>query len=314
MAIDADVEYKSGFILRPDQYYSPSYRISPFQTSDIATNLSIVKQNKYANFVWDRFENKEWRFTQTGKHAIALALSVLELTTESVVTVLTTSGNKYVSKCVTEEIDKVCSWSREFCENTEVIFVIHEFGYPFRDLEKLRSYGLPIIEDACHAYYAETPNNDLGLIGDFILFSLPKAYPVQLGGILAFNPKYRVPKSEDMDPGLVDYLSSIMGFYGAQLDEFRNIRIGNYRSLVQRFDTIGCRPWFDLLKNDVPGAFLFSPPLGTNLPGMRQYGWNHGIECSIFYGEDAFFIPVHHRLEDSDLDYFLTVFKDFLNG
>ena len=313
MSIDTEVKYKKGFVLNPDQYYSPSFRISPFHTSDIAANLSIVKQNNDARFAWNRFENKEWRFTQTGKHAIALALSALDLTKDSIVTILTTSGNKYVSKCVTEEISKVCSWSREFCKNTEVIFVIHEFGYPFRDLEKLKSYGLPIIEDACHAYYAETSNNDLGLIGDFILFSLPKAYPVQLGGILAFNSKYSVPKSDDMDPDLVNYLWSIFGHYRTQLDEFRDTRITNYHSLVQRFDSIGCKPWFDLLKNDVPGTFLFSPPLGTNLSGMRQHGWNHGIECSIFYGEHAFFIPVHHRLKACDLDYFLTVFDLFLN-
>jgi hypothetical protein len=130
---------------------------------------------------------------------------------------------------------------------------------------------------------------------------------------LAYNSKYSIPKSEDMDPDLVNYLGSILAHYNSRLDEFRAARISNYHSLTQRFETIGCKPWFDSLENDVPGAFLFSTPLGTNLTSMREHGWNHGIECSIFYGEDAFFIPVHNRLTNYDLDYFLTVFKFFLN-
>jgi hypothetical protein len=47
---------------------------------------------------------------------------------------------------------------------------------------------------------------------------------------------------------------------------------------------------------------------------MKEHGWRHGIECSVFYGEDAFFIPVHQRLEAADLDYFAAVFGEFLKG
>ena len=44
---------------------------------------------------------------------------------------------------------------------------------------------------------------------------------------------------------------------------------------------------------------------------MKEHGWRHGIECSVFYGEEAFFIPVHQHLSEIDLDYFYAVFLDF---
>ena len=85
----------------------------------------------------------------------------------------------------------------------------------------------------------------------------------------------------------------------------------NYYGLVDRFEKLDCRPRFELLTNDVPGVFLFTVPSGTDLGRMKEHGWMHGIECSIFYGEEAFFIPVHERLLDADLDYFYAVFSNF---
>jgi hypothetical protein len=35
----------------------------------------------------------------------------------------------------------------------------------------------------------------------------------------------------------------------------------------------------------------------------------HGIQNSVFYGEDAFFIPCHQNLNFSDIDYFVHVLK-----
>ena len=41
---------------------------------------------------------------------------------------------------------------------------------------------------------------------------------------------------------------------------------------------------------------------------------NHGIQSSVFYGEQAYFIPCHQHLSTDDLDYFIAVIKSFINN
>ena len=306
-----ELEFSSGFVSNPDEFYAPSYRISPFRTSDIGKNLSLPHDRNILKTLDNRFQGRSWCYTKTGKEGIALALAALALNHDDCVTIMTTSSNKYVSRCVTNEIEKVCLWSREIQSNTAALFVNHEFGYPFRDLQNLKKYNLPIIEDACHSYLANTDRNDMGLVGDFIIFSLPKVYPIQFGGILSYKPNFNITPRVEFDSSIEKYLSAVISFYQNDLKKIKLARLTNYHGLVQRFAKLDCRPRFKLLKNDIPGVFLFSVPKGVDLEKMKEHGWRHGIECSIFYGERAFFIPVNQHLTDTDLDYFFTVFFNF---
>jgi hypothetical protein len=258
------------------------------------------------------FRGRRWRFTECGKEGIALALKALMLRPDECVTIFTTTGNLYVSGCVTREIEKVCQWSREIKENTAALFVIHEFGYPHRKLADLRRFGLPIIEDACHSFLADTEAGDMGRVGDFIVFSLPKVFPLQMGGILSYEPRYEIETRVRRGGGLEDHFAAVMSHYIPTLDDARHQRWKNYNYLVDSFANLGCGPRFEMLPNDVPGVFMFMVPEQIDLSGMKEYGWRHGIECSVFYGERAFFIPVHQRLRQADLDYFHTVFSSFI--
>ena len=306
-----ELEFTSGFVLDPDKFYSPSYRISPFRTSDIGKNSGLPNGANIIKNLNNRFEGRKWCYTKSGKKGIALALEALDLNRDDCVTIMTTSGNMYISGCVTKEIEKVCRWSRKIQSNTAALFVNHEFGYPFRDLQYLKKYNLPIIEDACHSYLANTDRCNMGLVGDFIIFSLPKIYPIQFGGILAHSAKYNITSDIEFGSSIENYLSSVVSFYQNDLDLIKLTRLQNYHGLVRRFEKLDCRPRFKLLKYDVPGVFLFFVPQGVNLERMKEHGWRHGIECSVFYGEEAFFIPVHQHLSEIDLDYFYAVFLDF---
>ncbi|SDQ16355.1 DegT/DnrJ/EryC1/StrS aminotransferase family protein [Paraburkholderia fungorum] len=308
------LEFVDGFVLQPDAFYSPSYRISPFCTADIADNLRLEPASTASTSLDARFAGRKWCFTECGKEGIALALAALQLASDDCVTILTTSGNRYISGCVTREIEQVCKWSRKIEDSTAAIFVNHEFGYPYRDLAGLRDYGVPIIEDACHSYLADTPGGDMGRVGDFIVFSLPKVYPLQMGGLLSYDARYEIQSRVGAGEPLERHLSTVLSHTMPRLDDIRHARRRHHDQLAQRFARLGCAPRFDLLDNDVPGAFLFTTPAGTDLAAMKRHGWRHGIECSVFYGEDAFFIPVHERLRDADLDYFYTVFARFLKG
>lgn len=306
------IKFRSGFVLNPDEFYSPSYRISPFRTQDLADNLQLPRSSEAVHALDSRFKGRSWVFTECGKNGIALALAALELKPDDCVTILTTSGNRYISGCVTREIEKVCRWSREIQSNTAALFVNHEFGYPYRDLAELRRYGLPIIEDACHSYLADTPAADMGRVGDFIVFSLPKVFPLQLGGILSYDSRFQVKSCVQRGSELEAYLTAVISHHMLRLEEARDQRLTNYSWLTERFTTLGCYPRFELLANDVPGVFIFTAPESIDLVSMKQHGLAHGIECSIFYGEQSFFIPVHQRLREADLDYFHTVFSSFI--
>ena len=63
---------------------------------------------------------------------------------------------------------------------------------------------------------------------------------------------------------------------------------------------------------DVPGVFMFKvPDQNIDLGKLRQHVESHGIECSVFYGENAFFVPVHQNLNNFDIDYIFFTIKNF---
>jgi hypothetical protein len=310
--LDDSLAFADGFVFGPDAYYSPSYRISPFRTTDIADNLRLAPASNASAFFDARFADRKWCLTKCGKEGISLALAALQLDVDDCVTIFTTSGNRYISGCVTREIEKVCRWSRKIEDSTAAIFVNHEFGYPHRNLAGLRCHGVPIIEDACHSFLADTPQRNMGQVGDFIVFSLPKVYPLQMGGLLSYGTGFDIESSVQTGSALERYLSTVLSHTIPNLDAIKHARRHHHDLLAERFVRIGCTPRFELLANDVPGAFLFNTPSGVDLAAMKEYGWRHGIECSVFYGEDAFFIPVHERLREADLDYFFMVFARFM--
>lgn len=306
--------HQNGFFVNPDRYYAPSYRLSPFCTADIAANRALAPSDACLSWLSQRFAPKAWRFTSCGKEALALSLRALALAADDSITIVTTSGNRYVSRCVTDEIEKVCRWSRAFAPRPSAILVIHEFGHPYRELASLRAYGVPIIEDACHSFLADTRDQSLGRVGDFVLFSLPKVFPMQAGGILVHGRDLAIRSSVDEDAAFARTLQTLVSHHHVGVDEIRVRRRAHYAALAARFAEMGCRPRFPLLAHDVPGAFLFTVEPDVDLDAMKAHGWRHGIECSVFYGERAFFVPVHQRLAEADLDYFQLVFGRFLSG
>jgi hypothetical protein len=154
----------------------------------------------------------------------------------------------------------------------------------------------------------------MGRVGDFVIFSLPKVFPIQAGGVLAHDRRYDIRSSVAIGSPLGRYLDTVVSHDLPTIADVRARRRANHERLAARFRPFGCTPRFELRDGDVPGVFLFSTPAGVDLAAMKEHGWRHGIECSVFYGEQAFFIPVHQRLEAADLDYFTAVFGGFLKG
>ncbi len=84
-------------------------------------------------------------------------------------------------------------------------------------------------------------------------------------------------------------------------------------TLRSMFDTLGLPERFVLAEGNVPGVFMFKTGnYKIDLPELRKHFWAHGIQSSVFYGDEAYFIPVHQALTALDLEYFYEVMKVFL--
>ena len=301
------------FVVNPDKYLTPAYRISPFRTDDIGGNKSLPNSSFIDNYFKNRFEGSNYYYTHNGRQAINIALSFYSLTDNDVVTILTTSGNFYISSCVTNEIEKFCKWSREILPETKVLFVNHEFGYPYPELRKLKLLNLPIIEDCAGSFFSEDNEKTIGRTGDFVIYSFPKMFPLQVGGLLVSASHIHHKYSGQIQAGMLRYIKNVLSEYIGRKDQIISKRIKNYTELRGRFEESGLSERFKLEKGIVPGVFMFrTGNHNINLPELKKHFWAHGIQSSVFYGEDAFFIPVHQALTEFDLDYFYEVMKVFI--
>jgi hypothetical protein len=141
------------FVLNPDPYLLPCYRISPFQTKDMQHNNALAQSDLIDEYFRDRFQQRQYSYVANGRKAINIALQQYQLQKNDVVTIFTSSDNFYISSCVTKEIEKFCLWSRQIEPATKLLFINHEFGYPYKKISELKKYNLPIIEDCCHSFF-----------------------------------------------------------------------------------------------------------------------------------------------------------------
>lgn len=294
------------FVLNPDHYLLPSYRIGPFQTKDIHLNNQLPESNSIDAYFSNRFKERSFMYVSDGRKAINIALQQYQLQPEDVVTIFTSSGNYYISSCVTREIEKFCNWSREITDNTKIIFVNHEFGYPFKQMETLKQYQLPIIEDCCHSFFSSDEGKEIGTTGDYAIYSFPKIFPLQIGGLLTSTLPINNLALLDEQP--LRYIKNVLSHYILLQNDIIEKRMANYNYLKNSLNKSLFEERFTLNEGIVPGVFMFSVKNSSiQLPALKEHLYAHGIQCSIFYGEASFFIPVHQQLSNADLDYFTAV-------
>ena len=64
----------------------------------------------------------------------------------------------------------------------------------------------------------------------------------------------------------------------------------------------------------VPNVFLFNMNKSVNLQELKEFMWNNGVESSVFYGKDAFFIPCNYTLSKYELDYMVTLIRYYIKN
>lgn len=278
----------------------PAIRIHPFKSEYLLTSKGDIQKAKL--YLDSRFGS--YHIFKKGRAALYAALSSYNLNRDDLVTILTTSGNFYISKCVTREVDKICQWNREVTEKTKVIIINHEFGFPYRAMKKLAGIGLPIIEDCAHTFYDTDP--EIGKYSDFVVYSLPKAFPMQMGGLLKVNKQLDVVVNHEVE----NYVLNNLSWHVGKIDEYIEKRRFNFRYLSENLEDIGIRPFYADNKA-IPGTFLFKWEDGIYYPKLKEFMYLNGVECSVFYGKNAFFIPVHQEIKQKELDYMANLLRYF---
>jgi|AntRauMFilla1563_2_1112583.scaffolds.fasta_scaffold05996_3 dTDP-4-amino-4,6-dideoxygalactose transaminase len=302
------------FVLNPDPYSTPTYRIGTFKTYSILKNANIPYQfSQFSRNYFDyRFGSDNWLITKNGREAMSLAFKELGLPREKNVTILTPSNNFYISGCVTSTIEMFTKWDRKRSENTSAYFVNHEFGYLFPQIAELKKYGLPVIEDCCTTFFSQDAECKVGLYGDFSLFSFPKFFNIQIGGLLVgkdVGKNEKLINSVNLSKEEIEYILKVVGHELSQKDEILKERREIFEYATFKFSEMGFLLRFP--NNDsriVPSVLLLNNKgIVKDLQEQKQYLFKHGIQNSVFYGEDAFFLPCHQNLSKADIDYFAFV-------
>lgn len=276
-------------------------------------NHVLHDDNLIESYFSERFGTGNYLYTYNGRQAINAALGRFNLKPDDIVTILTTSGNYYISSCVTAEIEKFCKWSREIIPETKVLFVNHEFGYPYPGMKHLRDLNLPVIEDCAGSFFSSNKEDTIGKTGDFTIYSFPKMFPIQIGGLLVSRDKIKDIQVTGQQSGIIRYIKNVLSKYIREKDLIIGQRIANYITLRGMFDTLLLPERFELAEGSVPGVFMFrTGNYNFDLSELRKHFWAHGIQSSVFYGDEAYFIPVHQALTANDLEYFYEVMKLFL--
>ncbi len=307
------IRLRDGFVINPDTFWKPAYRISPYTTNYTQINKRIIDQGVIDYDLVNSFFGQNFYPTLNGRSAIALALNQYDLNPPDEVMITTTSGNSYISSCVTNEIDKICKWSMKLSNQTKLIFVNHEFGFCYQELESLKKYGLPIIEDRALSFSSNDKTNSVGNTGDFVIYSLPKFFPVSFGGVLQCNNPSRMKYLPAEDQQLKSYFFSLVTNYLQQTEAIKKARLDNFNYLKGRFMDMGFHPFFEITDFNIPGVFMFRTKK-MDVNEFKKFMQSNGVESSVFYGENAFFIPVHQGLCQEDMDFFYSLTSYFMEN
>jgi len=307
------MEFYNQFVINPEKFRIPQYYISPFSTDCIAKNYKILQSGLFVNR--DLLAHYFGNFIcfESGKSALYHALSHYQLSENDEVYIITTSGNRYISGCVTGEIEKFCKWSRQLSEKTKVVLINHEFGKVYREMDTVLKLNLPLIEDMAMSLFSTDDNRQTGNYGDFTIYSLPKFFPMQWGGILKINtPDYQV-KPLELNVDLSTGLQKLLTFYLTDAGTIKKIRKNNNKLFQDHLSQFDFKSRFDYDNNETPSVYMCSTPTFVNLDGLKIFLQQNGVEASVFYGENAFFVPVHQNLKEEDIIFITSLINYYCN-
>ena len=119
-------------------------------------------------------------------------------------------------------------------------------------------------------------------------------------------------KIKDIPIEWLTYIKKVLSHYLERKNLWIDLRINNYKYLKFHLESFCFLERFTLTDSIIPGVYIFSTKYSMQILANLKVHCNlHGIQSSVFYGENSFFIPCHQNLNDDDLNYFIKVLEVF---
>ena len=149
------------------EHLTPKISISPFSSNFNSYVNEIEEITIFDNPKFWLNDGVDMIYLKSGRDALKMALIKIGLKKEDSVLIVTTSGGKYISSCVTNAINEICNWDNQISDQTRAILIIHEFGFPCEIPDRLKHLEIPIIEDCAYAIGTRIEGCNVGEIGDY---------------------------------------------------------------------------------------------------------------------------------------------------
>ena len=275
----------------------PMVKFFPFHHSEIkiptgnSDGLKILKQ---------RFQKQSGEYFINGGTALDwLVGEKLNLKRKDEIWIVTTFDFPNVSSCVTSTIFNHCKPSRVLTENTKAILVIHEFGVPHSDIQELKAISddrnIPLIEDCAHTIDSHMKDTLMGTIGNWTLLSLPKVFPITLGGAL-LGPDMQY-KPTDFDLRNLTSISDGVDYFVKEISSQSKLRRTVYRKISNIVKKYGLEVLFDVPETVSP---WFVPVKTNKWQEYLEKGRQMDIDIARWHGSDMIILPCHQCLSKKE--------------
>jgi hypothetical protein len=250
------------------------------------------------------FFQREYTITDSGREALSIIIREMDVSPSDEIFVTTTFGTFYVSSCVSSEIFNFCKPSKVLSEKTRGIFVIHENGMPHKGIMKYRKIasdrGIPLIEDCAHSIGSFYRGLRLGFFSDYTIYSLPKIFPLEEGGLLVGTIGCGTIAGENLTTETKKELPYLL----YNIPQYASLRRRNYSYLAKKLSKHGLKPHYSIGKNVSPFYF----PLNIQDPTYAKTVFaEHSIETAVWWGREVLWLPVHQYLTREELDIICNV-------
>lgn len=309
-------QFRYPIIFEPP-FILPDIRLTSFS----ARNLLAYQQKEVPKVDFAKYFGKEYCLLPRAITAIKVLIQHLGLKETDEVAIIKTRQNTFISRCVTDTISSVCRWSQKLSPKTKLVMVIHEFGYPYEGLSSMirtcRKRKIPVVENCAWGIGSKTQDGqEIGRVGDYAIYSLPKIFPMQFGAVLTgltiSDPdlwsKFKVLdyyKTKLIIQGLAKYLP--------QISQINHRKQSNWNYLARKFKRDGFDPLINLATNYYPSAFLLKLQDSQQMRKLYQRYAKFGVEVGRYYQENTLYLPIHSKLSSVELDYIYAIFRGYLN-
>lgn len=309
------MRFVGNLVADPDPFYCPKISISPFSNRSISPAMN--KQKRVDCLIGKKLKfNGSITYTESGKQAITEALASLNLKSNEIISIVTTSKNSYISKCVTDTIKDFCYYEVNPEKLNSIVYLIHEFGSYFEPefIQQLITQEHIVIND--YAYSLLTILDDPSKFhpGDFSILSFPKHFPVNYGGALLSS---RIENSNSLLPILArNQLLDVIEQETKKRVLRKNIqsRKKNYAIILKQLSPEYFEK-YGIGNNDyVPSVLMFRIIKDIDFIAMRAYMNRQGIESSAFFGLPVYFVPIHQNLSLNEMRYISEHLNEYVKN